>query len=148
MFPCVQTYGMYCTVCMYMHFYVCVCFCVYFMWCDACSIWSKTECTRVYECFHVCMLTCMTCPQLSQGRESELDQQLEGVQQADEELRSRLTQLEEDKRALSRQLQEARGTLISCPCSPVVNTSTQHCKPQNVTAHKMAVLLFTAKSSV
>lgn len=52
-------------------------------------------------------------PQLSQGRESELDQQLEGVQQADEELRSRLARLEEDKRALSAQLQEAKGTLTS-----------------------------------
>lgn len=87
-------------------------------------------------------------PQLSQGRESELDQQLEGVQQADEELRLRLTQLEEDKRALNTQLQEARGTLTSCPCGHAADASTQRCKPQNVTAHKMAVLLFTGKSSV
>ncbi|XP_041954359.1 TRAF3-interacting JNK-activating modulator isoform X1 [Alosa sapidissima] len=49
--------------------------------------------------------------EISQGRESELGQQLESVQQVDEELRSRLAQLEDDKRAVSAQLQEAKDML-------------------------------------
>ncbi|XP_031422355.1 TRAF3-interacting JNK-activating modulator isoform X2 [Clupea harengus] len=50
--------------------------------------------------------------ELSHGRECELSQQLDGVQQQEEEeLRSRLAQLEEDKRTLSAQLQEARDML-------------------------------------
>ena len=67
-------------------------------------------------CVSACTWAYVCPPQLSHGRECELSQQLDGVQQQEEEeLRSRLAQLEEDKRTLSAQLQEARGILTSCP---------------------------------